>query len=292
MAGWIIRSLSVHRTTNLVLYMLQYLFIYLAPPIYSAAEYNILGRLMHYLPMHAPMHPSRVVIFFIYLGAAVEVLTAIGSARLATAKDNRAQMKDGANLLAASVILQGIIEIMFVTMVGIIHRRAAKANMATKNIRAVCYTLYGTSFLVLVRCICRAVEKFTIINLVNTFECDSMCDTIIKHDWYLYAFEGTPMVIYTFWLNAMHPGRFLPSNWKRYLDFNGQERLGPGWDDNRPRFNSIMDPLNLEALMKGKPSHKKFWLEPESWPVATDGTFAEGTASNGSRKRQEKPGAV
>ena len=61
MAGWIVRSFSVNRTTNLALFTVQYLLIYLGPPIYSAAEYNILGRLMHYLPMHAPFHPGRVV---------------------------------------------------------------------------------------------------------------------------------------------------------------------------------------------------------------------------------------
>lgn len=52
---------SLHRATS--------------PPIYAVTEYNILGLLMHYLPMHAPLNPSRAVWLFIYVGAAVEDLT-------------------------------------------------------------------------------------------------------------------------------------------------------------------------------------------------------------------------
>lgn len=279
MAGWMVRSFSIRNTTSLGLYIAQYMLIYLGPPIYSAAEYNILGRLMHYLPMHAPFHPGRVVYFFVYLGAAVEVLTALGAAALAAARDDRAEMKHGASLLAAGVILQAIVELLFVSLVGWIHHRCAKAGMLTRNVRIVCITLYGTAALVLLRCVFRAVEKFNILNIINSGECDGSCDNILSTEWYLYAFEGAPMVLYTIWLNLVHPGRFLPSSPKRYLDYNKVERIGPGWNDNRPKIMSLLDPLNFEALIKGEPSHQKFWLEAESWPLA-ERSFAKGTATN------------
>ncbi|KAK5956023.1 hypothetical protein OHC33_002596 [Knufia fluminis] len=280
-AGWIVRTFSINRPTNLGLYVAQYMLIYMAPPVYSAAEYNILGRLMHYLPMHAPFHPGRVVYFFVYLGAAVEVLTALGAAELSSAAQNdTAPLKRGASLLAAGVILQGVVELLFVSLVGLIHRRCAKAGMLTRNVTIVCITLYGTSALVLLRCVFRAVEKFNILNVVSSGKCDGACDDILSTEWYLYAFEGAPMVLYTIWLNIVHPGRFLPSSSKRYLDYNKVERIGPGWNDNRPKLNSLLDPLNFEALIKREPSHQKFWLDAEQWPVAGDGSFAKGTASN------------
>ena len=74
------------------------------PPIYAAAEYNILGRLMNYLPMHAPFHPNRVVIVFIYLGALVESLTAAGAAMMAGSQGKDVQKYElGGRLISISV---------------------------------------------------------------------------------------------------------------------------------------------------------------------------------------------
>jgi len=280
MTGWMLRSFSARRTTNLGLYVAQYMLVYLGPPIYSAAEYNILGRLMHYLPMHAPFHPGRVVYFFVYLGAAVEVLTALGAAEISASKDDVALLRKGASLLAAAVVLQAIIELLFVSLVGRIHYQCAKAGMLTPNVRVVCITLYGTSALILLRCVFRAVEKFNILRVVSSGACGGTCDNIISTEWYLYAFEGAPMALYTLWLNVMHPGRFLPSSKKRFLGYDKVERIGPGWNDNRPKIMSLMDPLNFEAMIKRQPSHRKFWLEAENYLVASDGSFAKGTATN------------
>lgn len=279
-SGWIVRSFSVRRTTDLGLYTAQYMLIYMGPPVYAAAEYKILGQLMHYLPMHAPRHPGRIVYFFIYLGAAVEVLRALGSANLSVAKGDRALLKKGASELAAGAVLQGVVELVFVALVGRVYHRCAKAGMLTRNVRIVCFTLYGTSWLVLLRCVFRAVEKFNILHFVGTGTCGNTCEDILNTEWYLYAFEAASMVSFTLWLNIMHPGRFLPHDSKRYLDYDKVERIGSGWNNNRPKVVSMMDSLNFEATIKGKQSHQKFWLERPNWPVAEGGSFAEGTATN------------
>ncbi|TAQ84347.1 hypothetical protein B7494_g7326 [Chlorociboria aeruginascens] len=59
--GWIMRCLSSYDPENVYLYIAQTVLILAGPPIYSAAEYHVLGRLMHYLPMHAPLNPNRGV---------------------------------------------------------------------------------------------------------------------------------------------------------------------------------------------------------------------------------------
>jgi hypothetical protein len=38
-----------YNSTDKNLYIVQYVLIYAGPPIYSAAEYNVLGRLLRYL---------------------------------------------------------------------------------------------------------------------------------------------------------------------------------------------------------------------------------------------------
>lgn len=83
---------------------------YLAPPIYSAAAYNLVGRLMNYLPMHAVLNPNRVLIFFVYVGAVVEAITAAGAAKNAAAGSDIDKYKCGGEVIAAGLVLQAVVE--------------------------------------------------------------------------------------------------------------------------------------------------------------------------------------
>ncbi|KAJ5287481.1 hypothetical protein N7478_003167 [Penicillium angulare] len=285
--GWILRCISSYHPGNMNLYIAQSVFIYLAPPVYSAAAYNLVGRLMNYVPMHAVLNPNRVLIFFVYVGAAVESITVAGAAKNAAAGSDLSQYKSGGILIAAGLILQAVVECLVVAIVVTFHVRAARAGPVPRNVKTVCFTLYGTSTFVLLRCIFRAVEAFEMFQNIG---CSENCGPILSNEWYLYAFELGPMLIFTYWLNLLHPGRYLPREKCRYLDMDkSTERHGPGWIDNRSSWATIVDPLDLEGMRKGQPSHDTYWLRPEEFPVCQDGSFADGTASNkksGSRSRR------
>jgi hypothetical protein len=97
---------SSYHPSNQNVYIAQTCLVLGGPPIYAAAEYNILGRLMHYIPMHAPLNPNRLVTVFIYLGAAVESLTGAGASLMATAKgEDLKQYSLGGKLISISVSL-------------------------------------------------------------------------------------------------------------------------------------------------------------------------------------------
>ena len=143
--------------------------------------------------------------------------------------------------------------------------------------------LYGTASLVLIRCIARAIDSFATEKL-SPEHCGSLCRFLATHEWYIYVFEAVPMAIYTIWLNIMHPGRYLPKEKTRFLDLDGKtERLGPGWIDRRSQWETFADPLDLMGMISGKPSHEKFWLRGDQYPITSDGSFAQGTATNASR---------
>lgn len=238
----------------------------------------MVGRLMNYLPMHAVLNPDRVLIFFVYVGAAVEGMTAAGAAKNAAAGKELDEYKKGGQLIAAGLILQGVVETLVIAIVATVHRRAAKAGKVTRNVQLVCFTLYGTSTFVVLRCVFRAVESFEMFNKLG---CTENCGAILSNEWYLYAFELGPMLIFTYWLNLLHPGRYLPRQKHRYLGTDGRvERVGPGWRDRRSRWETFVDPLDVKGMFKGQASHEKFWENSEQWPACTDGSFAEGTASN------------
>jgi len=277
--GWILRCISSFNRSNLSLYVAQTILVFAGPPVYAATEYNVLGRLMRYVPMHAPLHPDRIYYVFIYIGVAVESLTAAGASLYASASGQGLDVYvRGGHLISAALVLQGAVELLFMSMVAQMHYRCAKHNMLTRNIRNLCITLYGTSTLVLLRCIFRAVEAFSTYTVTT---CNGTCHFFLYHEWYLYVFEAAPMVAFSYWLNLMHPGRFLPTSNTRYRDVDAEtERLGPGWIDRRSKWETFVDPFDMAGLMKGTPSHEKFWSKAEDWPVAVDGSFALGTATN------------
>jgi hypothetical protein len=166
--GWILRTISTYNPSNLNLYIAQYVLIYAGPPIYTAAEYSVLGRLLRYLPMHAPLNPDRVLLLFIYLGAAVEGLTAAGASLVATAQGDTVQEQSGTTLISIALVLQAVIELTFFTMVATVHRRCVPANTFPRNVRRLCIMLYGTSTLVFIRCIFRAIESFATLSAAQS----------------------------------------------------------------------------------------------------------------------------
>lgn len=277
--GWIIRCISVNNPDNLALFMIQSILIYLAPPIYSAAEYNTLGRLMHYLPMHAVMNPNRVIYAFLFLGSLVEILTAIGGSWMAAGqgKDDQDLLKKGLNCISIAVILQALVEVFFIAVVAMLHHRCVRAKMLARNVRTIFIMLYGTSILILLRCVFRAVESFQLRDLIGG---DGDTDAaLLKHEWPMYALETLPVLIYTYWLNLIHPGRFLPSNNKIYLDFDGKtERVGPGWDNKRHWIMYLADPFDFIGMLTAKKG-EAYYNEPDRW-AKTKHSFAQGTASN------------
>jgi hypothetical protein len=267
--GWILRTISTYNPSNLNLYIAQYVLIYAGPPIYTAAEYSVLGRMLRYLPMHAPLNPDRVVLFFIYLGAAVEGLTAAGASLVATAKGDTKQAQSGSTLISIALVLQAVIELVFITMVATIHRRCVLVDTFPRNVCRLCIMLYGTSTLVFIRCIFRAIEAFATLSASST--CNNLCRTVLFHEWYLYVFEALPMLIYTWWINAIYPGTLLPRDRNLYLDPDGlTERSGPGWVDERSRWETFVDPFDLVGTIKGQQRHEKFWLEPGKWMTALE----------------------
>lgn len=262
------RAVSSRNLENIPTFIAQTVLIFAGPPIYAAAEYNILGRLMHYLPMHALLNPSRVLYLFIYLGAAVEGLTAAGATLMSSATVGSSNYSSGGVLISVALVLQGVVECLFLSMVALLHHRCVRGRMLAPNVRMLCIMLYGTSSLVLLRCIFRAVQAFS----MYTENCGQYyCGTFSNDEWYLYVFEAVPMALYTYWLNIIHPGRYLPVEHKRYLDPDGKtERMGPGWIDERSKAMTLIDLFDVKSAFRGRSESTKFWLRPEEWPACPD----------------------
>jgi len=123
--------------------------------------------------MHAPLKPGRVLWFFVYLGIFVESLTAAGAARIAAARYDLSLYKSGGTLISIGLILQAVVECIFMVMVALVHYRCVRSGMLPHNVRTMCIMLYGTSTLILLRCVFRAVEAFATFS--SPTSCSSLC---------------------------------------------------------------------------------------------------------------------
>lgn len=274
-AGFICRAYSIYHPQSIGTFIAQYVLIILGPPLYSASEYFILGRLMEYLPYHAPMHPGRVLSTFVILSAAVESLTASGAASSAGNDSTLRKRATGLNLVKAALILQAVVEIGFFSLVATLEVRCRRTGRLPRHVRIVCAVLYVTSLMMLLRCIVRAVEGF------EQGACDptspsytGYCGVVPTHEWFLWVFEVANITLFVAALAFFPPGRYLPRDKKVYLDpVDGRtERVGPGFAkaDKRPLLTTVLDPFDLNGIFTGKGrSVQPFWEEEH--PVLSAG---------------------
>ena len=145
-----------------------------------------------------------------------------------------------------------------------VERRCRKAKNFPNHVRMVCYILYLTSFMVLVRCIVRTMEGFEAAACnPNSNGAAAYCGYISKHEAFLWVFEIANITLFVILLAIFHPGKYLPRSSRIFLDLDGKtERVGPGFGkaDKRPLLVTIFDPFNFYGIITAKGMKiDKFW---------------------------------
>ncbi|GAM82625.1 hypothetical protein ANO11243_006070 [Dothideomycetidae sp. 11243] len=264
-AGFICLSISQNMPESINIYIAQYVLVLVGPPLYGAAETFVLGRLMAYLPYHAPMHPGRVLTTFAILSAAVESLSAHGAAVAASAASpfNLSLLNNGLDFLNAALLLQCIVESLFLFLNARLHMSLRKAGPLPRHVQTMIYVLYVTSSMVLVRGIYRAVQGFESKRCEN-----SDCGKVVNSQAMFWIFEVSNITLFVIALTIFTPGRYLPPTDRVFLDPTDRttERLGPGFAkaDRRLWLITILDPFDILGKMKGKKTIcDPFWDEPQ-----------------------------
>ncbi|KAI9803964.1 MAG: hypothetical protein M1833_000245 [Piccolia ochrophora] len=287
-AGFAMREWGAYEYDNLNVFISSIVLILAAPPLYAAAEYVILGRLLYYVPWLSPIHPGRVITTFLGLGAVTEALTANGAAIFANRSNSLSKIKLGSDLIKAALILQALIEVGFLALVAVFYSRCKNASVSNAKMRKVVYLLFGTSLLILARCIFRVVEVFE-------SQPGEEPGAITKNEWPFWVFETGLMIICTYWLNWHHPAQYLPKNFKLYLSSIDKttEIEGPGWVDKRPLIVTLFDPFDLVGLAMRSDEKNRFWenetVGPDGVPVVAPTTHPEPTESVGMTATNQTP---
>lgn len=261
-AGFILREYNVRgHLDHLPIFIASAVLLFAAPPVYSGADYFILGRALYYIPYLSPLHPGRVWSTFIGLDIIVETFAGNGAA-LATNSSLPARRREiGVDLIKASLILQLILFSAFNAVLAIFHIRARRAGVLNNKLKVIIYTMYASCALIALRNFFRTVAFFT--------PWDSYTNST---EWLIWVWEMTPMLINTVMLNIWPPAKYLPSDNKIYLARDGKTELhGPGWEDRRHFLLTVFDPCNIGGLITGEDSKNRFWENDGIEPVRVKG---------------------
>ncbi|KAK3936885.1 RTA1 domain-protein [Diplogelasinospora grovesii] len=260
--GFIVREMGAFDMGNLVKYIIQMCLVYAAPPIFELANYNILGRILYFIPYHSPIHPGRVITTFALISAVVEALNGNGASYSANQSLPQSKQDIGHALLKAALLIQIVVVTLFLLLAGVFHRRCLEAGITNQKVYNALYTLYASTGLLTARTIYRIVEYWSIAQLnFGQAGFDPMSlSPIIRYEWFFYVFEASLMLCNQVLMNVRHPRKYLPKSTKTYLAQDGvTEITGPGYKDTRPFLVTVLDPFDLMGIAKGKDKESRFW---------------------------------
>ncbi|KAG9854047.1 putative RTA1 domain protein, partial [Aureobasidium melanogenum] len=112
----------LYSPTNLNVFIVSRLMIYICPPLLELANYHVLGRVLYYIPHCAPFPPHRIMSLFGALVAIVEALNGLGVAFTSNPSSSPSTQELGSRLTKASLAFQlAVITVCFI-LAGVFYR--------------------------------------------------------------------------------------------------------------------------------------------------------------------------
>jgi len=197
--GYIGRALAHYHENSLNIYILQILLLLVAPALFAASIYMVLGRLILFTQAEAmsPIRARWLTKIFVCGDVFSFLVQSGGGGMMAKASS----MKLGKNLILIGLFLQILFFGFFLVCGSIFHRRLLRTptpSSSQTNWVKYMYALYGAGCLILIRSIFRVAE------FVGGTD-----GTIMTHEAYIYIFDGVLMLGALVIFNVVHPGAII-----------------------------------------------------------------------------------
>ncbi|RSL81758.1 hypothetical protein CEP51_005632 [Fusarium floridanum] len=212
--GYAARSVAENKTEQLMPYVIQSTFILVAPALFAATIYMILGRLINALDAAAlSVVPVRwLTKIFVCGDIASFAVQATGAGVMVTADS----MKTGENIILGGLFIQIIIFGLFAVTAAIFHIRALRCRPHSYiDWEKTMTMLYVVSVLIMVRSVFRVIEYIM-----------GHDGYPLRNEWTLYVFDALLMFGVVVMLGWRYPCDLLPQK-SRDLDAALEEARSP-----------------------------------------------------------------
>ncbi|CAJ2509928.1 Uu.00g058280.m01.CDS01 [Anthostomella pinea] len=205
------RIMSAQETPNWTTnpYILQSLLILVAPALFAASIYMVLGRIVRLVEgeHHSGIPIKWLTKIFVTADVISFCVQGAGGGLLAVAKDVQG-FNNGQNVIIGGLFVQLAAFSVFVVVTSIFHRRMQKTPTVASQAVGVpwqryLWVLYAASGLILVRSIFRVIEYL-----------QGYSGSLQDAEYWLYIFDAVPMFVSTVVLNVFHPSKIISSKTK------------------------------------------------------------------------------
>ncbi|KAH6956078.1 RTA1 like protein-domain-containing protein [Fusarium avenaceum] len=191
MLGYGIRAGARNKTNKIMPYAVQNMFILVAPALFAASIYMILGRIIRGLnaDRHSLLKPAKLTRTFV-LGDVLSFMIQGGGGGM-SAIQNPTLVKWAERLVIFGLVVQIVIFGLFCVVSVVFHRRMLRTPTAESigtiiPWESTLYMLYGVSLLIMVRSIFRVIEY-----------AQGYTGYALSHEWTLYVFDTLLMWLVT-----------------------------------------------------------------------------------------------
>lgn len=184
--GYTARAIAENKTEQLMPYVIQSTFILVAPALFAASVYMVLGRVIRSVDGEAlSVIPVKWLTKLFVSGDIISfVVQASGAGVMVTADS----MKTGENIILGGLFIQIIIFGIFAVIAAIFHLRYLKAHSLEQvswsgdTWQRLMVMLYAVSVMIMVRSVFRVIEYIM-----------GHDGYLLRNEWTLYVFDGALM---------------------------------------------------------------------------------------------------
>ena len=202
MVGYGVRAGSHNQTGELIPFIIQSIFILVAPVLFAASIYMTLGRIITSVggEKHSLIKPSKITLTFV-LGDILSFVVQGGGAGMMVIEDADIA-KWAERIVIIGLVIQIVMFGLFCVLSVIFHRRMRSQSTTqlystTASWESGLYMLYAVSLLIMVRSIFRVIEY-----------AQGQTGYSLSHEWTLYIFDSLLMFAVTVIFAWRFPSRF------------------------------------------------------------------------------------
>ncbi|ORY17131.1 RTA1 like protein-domain-containing protein [Clohesyomyces aquaticus] len=203
--GYAARVESHYNKESWAFFIVQGVFILVGPLFFAATIYMMLARTIRLADGEdvSVIKPQWCTRIFVTADVSTLIIQGLGASVMGTMQVALAIAGD--KIVKAGLAVQVATFVFFLVVAVDFHRRMNKKIRAdtgspfSDDWRRILWYLYSMSALILGRCVCRLIE-YGMGNAAYP----------MAHEWYLYVFDTTPMVMVLILLLVLQPAKYVP----------------------------------------------------------------------------------